>query len=231
MAEQRAHGQREIRTCSQFEARQNADGSWKVGGYASTFNDPYEVHDRFGTFTENILTGTWDRSLSERGHKIHILESHSGVPLGSTKAENLRLATDTHGLEWDWSPNPRRMRSVDIAEGIADGSIDEMSVGMRVPTSGDNWSEDMTERQISEASLLEISVVARGANPNTEATSREAELIAEIRELRTLIASQDVEPETVTLDTNLDGLRALLNQREARLPISNELAQLLQRRK
>ncbi len=264
--EQRSHDVRELRPVNETEARQESDGSWKIGGYASTFNDPYEVHDRFGTFTENILPGTWDRTLSERGHKIQLLATHDGLPYASTKAKNLRLGTDKHGLEWEAKLPPDSPRSQDLGVGIRDGFIDEMSVGMRVPALGDSWNDDMSERNISEASLLEISVVARGANPNTEAAMREKELLAEIRELRSMMGSVEGQgmkalpphdfqdnnndgfcdmcglpeaahesPEPSTQDNALDvsilDLRAALNEREHRLPISQELAQLLERRR
>jgi len=220
---------RELRAVSEFEARQQSDGSWKIGGYGSTFNDPYEVHDRFGTFTETILPGTWDRTLSERSHKIQLLASHDGLPYASTKAKNLRLGTDAHGLAWEARLSADSPRGQDLGVGIRDGYIDEMSVGMRVPKSGDSWNEDMTERQISEASLLEISVVARGANPNTEAAMREQELLAEIRELRSAMGMATAAPEEI--DANVDGLRAALAARQFRIPITKELAQLLERRK
>jgi HK97 family phage prohead protease len=221
------------RTVAQFDARQQSDGSWKLGGYASTFNDPYDVHDRFGTFSETILPGTWDKTLTERGHKIQLLASHDGLPYASTKSKSLRLSTDTHGLEWEARLSADSPRAQDLGVGIRDGYIDEMSVGMRVPEVGDRWSDDMTERHISEATLLEISVVARGANPNTEASMREQELLAEIRELRNLMAQDPVEldDQPVVLDTNIDDLRALLTKREYRVPISKELTALLERRK
>ncbi len=225
----------ELRTISEFEARQQSDGSWKVGGYASTFNDPYEVHDRFGTFTETILPGTWDRTLAERGHKIQLLESHGGLPYASTKAKSLRLSTDSHGLAWEAHLSKDSTRAQDLGVGIRDGYIDEMSVGMRIPASGDSWSDDMNERHISEASLLEISVVARGANPNTEAAMREQELLAEIRELRSAMAKPAdglvADLDTIALGADLDGLRQALAAREHRLPITQELAQLLERRR
>ncbi len=251
--EARAAEARELRSISEFEARQQADGSWKVGGYASTFNDPYEVHDRFGTFSETIMPGTWDRTLSERGHKIQLLASHGGLPYASTKSKSLRFSTDAHGLLWDWNVGADSQRSQDVAVGIRDGYIDEMSVGMRVLKSGDQWNADMTERTVSEASLLEISVVARGANPNTEASMREAELLAEIRELRAAMTPNgglvaggaayhvgDAGPELfvpagtdepVTLDANVDALRAVLLQHQVRVPITQELARLLELRK
>jgi HK97 family phage prohead protease len=186
----------ETRAITEMEARQGADGTWTVGGYASTFNDPYKVRDQYGTFDETIMPGAWDRSLQNRGHKIQLLALHDSLPHGSTKARNLTLAPDKHGLGFEWKPNPERSDSMNIARGIADGSIDEMSVGMRIPDGGDSWDGD--QRSISEATLMEISVVARGANPNTTAGMREEKILAEIRKLEGLMNSERVE--TVTDD-------------------------------
>lgn len=184
----RANVGTERRSITEMEARQASDGSWTVAGYASTFSDPYTVRDQYGTFTEQIMPGAWDRSLSNRGHKIQLLAGHEGLPYGSTKAKNLTLNTDAHGLAFAWQPNPRSVSAMDIAERIADGSIDEMSVGMRIPEGGDTWEGD--QRSISEATLMEISVVARGANPNTEAGLREEKILAEIRKLEGLISPE-----------------------------------------
>ncbi len=181
----------ERRSITEMEARQDASGSWTVTGYASTFNDPYKVRDQYGTFTEQILTGAWDRSLQNRGEKIQFLALHDSLPYGSTKAKNLRFAPDAHGLGFEWIPNPKRSDSVNIAEGIAAQEIDEMSVGMRIPDGGDTWDGD--SRSISEASLREISVVARGANPNTEIGMRSDELLAEIRKLEGMLQPEQSE--------------------------------------
>ena len=189
----------ELRTTSEFEARQGTDGSWKVGGYGSTFNDPYEVHDRFGSFTETILPPAWDRTLANRGHKIQLLDSHNGLPFAASNTKAFRLGTDGHGLHWDWDVPSDTQRALDIAHGIRDGYITEMSVGMRIPTEGDSWNADMSERQISEATLMEISFVARGANPHTEAAMRaayfaaleEPEEVPSLQELQRALAQRE----------------------------------------
>jgi len=181
----------ETRAITEMEARQASDGSWTVGGYASTFNDPYQVRDQYGSFSETILPGAWDRSLQNRGHKIQLLALHDSLPHGSTKARNLTLTPDAHGLGFEWRPNPERSDSMNIARGIADQSIDEMSVGMKIPDGGDSWDGD--QRSISEATLMEISIVARGANPNTQAGLREEKILAEIRKLEGILNTERTE--------------------------------------
>ncbi len=176
--QERARTGFETRAITEMEARQASDGSWTVAGYASTFNDPYQVRDAHGTFSETILP------------------LHDSLPHGSTKARNLTLTPDPHGLGYEWKPNPERSDSMNIARGIADGSIDEMSVGMRIPDGGDAWDGD--QRSISEATLMEISVVARGANPNTEAGVREEQILAEIRKLEGMLVSPRAELAEVT---------------------------------
>jgi HK97 family phage prohead protease len=211
----------ELRSISEFEIRAADNGGWTLHGYASTFNDPYSVTDRFGTFTETILPGAWDRSLANRGHKIHLLASHGGLPLASTNARTMRLETDKRGLAFDAELAPDSPTAQSVASAVNRGDADEMSVGMNVPKGGDTWanSGDVLERSISEASLLEISVVARGANPNTQAAMREAELLAEIRELQHMLAERDER-----YDPN--ELRLALQARTVRIPVTEQLARL-----
>ncbi len=185
------HGTAEKRTITDTEIRENAAGGWTLYGYASTFSDPYKVRDQYGTFTEQIMPGAWDRSIQNRGHKIQLLDSHGGLPYASTKAGTLRVNADKHGLAYEADLSPRQQRAVDLADAVARGDVDEMSVGMRIPEGGDTWKGDL--RSIGEATLMEISVVARGANSNTEAGMREEKVLAEIRRLETLLGGT-IEP-------------------------------------
>jgi phage head maturation protease len=47
---------------SEVELRDGETTAPVLHGYASTFNEPYVVHDKFGQFEETILPGAWTRS-------------------------------------------------------------------------------------------------------------------------------------------------------------------------
>lgn len=169
------------------------DGMVTLAGYASTFNDPYSVHDRFGAFSETILPGAWENTLSTRASKIHLLVGHGAIPipLASSRAGSLRLSEDSHGLAFEADINPQRSGlHQDVAYAVESRAMDEMSVGMQIPTGGDRWNDENTQRWISRADLIEISVLSRGANANTTAGVRSEDLLAEIRHLQTMLEAQ-----------------------------------------
>jgi hypothetical protein len=170
LAAERRHASRAWQI-EQVETR-DADGGVTFRGYASVFNHPYDVHDRFGTFTETVVPGAFTRSLANRGHKIHMLVQHGGVPLASTSSGTLQLREDDHGLAVEASLAPESPLAMTVISAVRRGDMDEMSFGFSVPEGGDQWNDDWSERTVSEAKLFEVSVVDRGANDRTEAMIR-----------------------------------------------------------
>jgi len=200
-------------TITDVELRGGDDGLVTLAGYASTFNNPYPVQDRWGQYAETILPGAWSDTVARAGN-IHLMVAHGGIPipLASTKAGSLRLAEDSHGLAFESELNPKKSGlHGDVAYAVESRAMDEMSVGMRIPAGGDRWSDSNTERFISQADLIEISVLARGANPNTTAGLRNEDLLAEIRHLQDLLAERGEVTETA--ERHLAGLRAELFKR------------------
>jgi HK97 family phage prohead protease len=205
-------------TLDEVELRAGKDGLLTLAGYASTFNDPYKVHDRYGSFDETILPGSWDDTLRGAGN-IHLLVAHGAhpVPLASTRAGTLRLDPDSHGLGYEADIVPQRSSiHAEVAFAVERRDMDEMSVGMRIPADGDRWNDAQTERYISRADLIEISVLSRGANPSTSAGIRNEELLAEIRRLETMLDGVET---SRAVDRHLAGLtEALARSAKRRYP-------------
>lgn len=197
-----------------IEVRANKNGMVTLAGYASTFNQPYAVRDRWGEFDETVQPGTWTDTIADRSNKIHLLIGHgqNPIPLASNRV-NLRLSEDARGLPWEADLNPTRSQlHGDIAYAVEAGIMDEMSVGMNVVA--DRWNEAQTERSISQADLIEISLVSRGANPNTSAATRSEDILAEIRHLQGMLLERG--EQTDTTERHLHGLyeeMARLNRR------------------
>ncbi len=181
-------GEAETRTFGLPEVRENKAGGWTLFGYASTFDDPYPVTDRFGSFTEQIMKGAWDRSIADRSATIQLLDSHGGLPYAATNSGTMRVSVDKKGLRYEADLSPRQQRAQDLADAVNRGDANKMSVGMRIPSGGDSWDNDL--RSIHDATLLEVSVVNRPANPNTEAGMRNEEVLAEIRRLEGLLGGR-----------------------------------------
>jgi HK97 family phage prohead protease len=181
------------------EVREAEDGTRTFHGYASTFNQPYTVHDAYGTFTETMLPGAFSRSLSMRSDKIHLLVAHGGVPLASTKSGTLRLTEDKRGLRVEADLAPESPLAQTVISAVQRGDMDEMSIGFSVPDGGDNWNSDYSDRSVSETKLVEVSVLSRGANGGTEA----------------LIRAMNVNPEDVTsIRAGIARLEQLLEKEE-----------------
>ena len=198
-------------TITEVECRGKDDGTVTIAGYASTFNDPYHVRDRWGAFNETILPGAWKDTIQRAD--IHLLVGHGAIPipLAATGAGSLRLGEDSHGLEFEADLNPQRSSiHGDVAYAVETGAMRQMSVGMNIPEGGDRWTDGNSERFISRADLVEISVLTRGANSNTSAGLRNEELMAEIRELRDMLSERG--EVTDVADRHMQGLLAELSK-------------------
>lgn len=154
------------RGISEFEVRSGANGTLKFTGHASVFDHPYEVHDRYGAFTETITRNAFSRTLS-RNPDVFMLVNHGGLPIARTASGTMRLATDERGLYVEADLEPRDPDVQAIQHKLERGDMTDMSFAFRVPENGDTWNDDATERQINEVNLHhgDVSIVTVGANP------------------------------------------------------------------
>ena len=192
----------ERRGISEFEVRATASGLLHFTGHASVFDHPYEVHDRFGTFTEVITRNAFSRTLS-RTPDVFFYINHAGLPIARTASGTMRLSTDERGLyvEADLEPRDPDVQSVQYK--LERGDMTDMSFAFRVPENGDTWNEDMTARQINEVNLHhgDVSIVTIGANPAASASPmRMAEAFALLSDPSALAecrAAEDFDPEAL----------------------------------
>ncbi|SCC37547.1 HK97 family phage prohead protease [Rhodococcus qingshengii] len=156
----------------QFETRADANNIVELRGYASTFNEPYEMHDMFGPYTETVLPGAFSETLA-RGADVQLLVNHGvggSIPLARTTNGSLTLSQDSHGLLSVARVDLRAAGAGDLVDAIKDGRIDQMSFGFRVFDGGDDWSPDYSQRYMLNLNLHrgDVSAVNYGANPRTE---------------------------------------------------------------
>ena len=160
---------------AEFEVREESDGM-HFSGYAALFNSPSEPLP----FVESIASGAFKRSLKSRNDVKFLWNHDSGEILGSTRARTVTLIEDDRGLRVEGMlPNTSRGR--DVAELLKRGDVDAMSFGFSVPTGGDTWSSDGSERTLKQVRLHEVSIVAWPAYTATAGTVsvRKFEIIAE----------------------------------------------------
>ena len=149
----------------EFEVREDGDGM-TFEGYAAVFNTPSEPLP----FIERIAPGAFKRSLESR-NDIKLLWNHdTGTVLGSTRAGTMRLNEDERGLRVS-ATFPNTTAGRDAAELLRRGDVDSMSFGFSVPSGGDDWSNDGSERTLNSVRLHEVSIVAFLAYSSTAGTT------------------------------------------------------------
>src|SRR6056297_1138584 len=148
-----------------FEIREDGDGM-TFSGYAALFDSPSHPLP----FTERIAPGAFKRSLKSRNNVFMFYNHDSSEILASTRAGTLRLSEDARGLrvEADIAPTSR---GNDVRTLIQRGDLYGMSFGFSVPSGGDSWNDDGTERTLNSVRLGEVSIVARPAYPSTSGTA------------------------------------------------------------
>lgn len=155
----------ETRTnATEIEVREDGDGM-TFSGYAALFDSPSEPLP----FTERIKPGAFRGSLRLRNDIKFLWNHDAGEILGSTRAGTLKLYEDERGLRVEGKlPNTSRGR--DVAELLRRGDVDSMSFGFSVPSGGDSWNEDGSERTLKKVRLHEVSLVAWPAYTATSGT-------------------------------------------------------------
>lgn len=145
-------------------------------GYAARF-DAWS-HD-LGWFREKIERGAFKRTLEDKGNDIRALADHRTDALavvGRRSAGTLRLQEDNEGLKVEIDL-PDTSAGRDLRTNIEAGNVDGMSFGFVVRE--DSWKrgEDgqPDERTLHDVDLIEVSVVAFPAYPDTSIAARSKE--------------------------------------------------------
>lgn len=151
---------------SALEVREDSS-TLTLTGYASTFNQPYDM----GWYTEVVDPNAFKRTLG-RNPDVRLLVNHDGLPLARTTSGTLTLDTDARGLmvraDLDVSdPDVER-----LVPKMKRGDLNQMSFGFR--TISDAWEDNMSKRTMRELDLNngDVSMVTYPANPNTTAAVR-----------------------------------------------------------
>lgn len=151
---------------AQFEVRSLSGGKVELNGYASTFEQPYEMYDSFGAYSETVRHGAFAKTIGD-GADVAYLSNHAGLTMARTASGSLTLREDSTGLHTSAQVNTTRGDVRDLVTAIEDGDVDQMSFGFRVVRQ--EWSPDYAERAMVELNLDrgDVSAVNFGANPAT----------------------------------------------------------------
>lgn len=182
----------EVRFTSQLRAKKvEREGMewYQVEGYASAFEQGYEMWDWYGPYTEIVSAGAADETLAADPEVVFRF-NHAGTPMASTRNGRLLLWADEQGLgERAWL-NPKRSDVALLVQAIEDEDVREQSFMFRI-TSG-SWSPDYTEYRINTFDLErgDVGPVTYGANPHTSVSARSGELLSVIPSLPPLAARE-----------------------------------------
>ena len=172
---------------AQMETRTEEDGRKIVEGYATTFNQPYELMRA----KDMIVTEQVDpEAFSETDMSDTIMQyDHTGRVFARVKNGTLRLEPDAHGLKVIADLGGTEIGR-QLYEEIRGGYTDKMSFGFTVTGDKRTRSKDadgntVILRTITKVGrLFDVSVVSLPANDATEISSRSIGdgLIAEVQE-------------------------------------------------
>lgn len=168
-----------------LEVRDNGNGM-TLEGYAARFNEYSEPLP----FREKIAPGAFRGSLRSR-NDVKLLWNHdSSMVLGSTRSGTLKLFEDEKGLRVQ-ADLPDTQAGRDARTLIQRGDVTGFSFGFTVPSGGDSWNDDGSERTLHAVRLFEVSTgVAFPAYPTTDGT-------ATVRGLDAVAQRAEVDPDAL----------------------------------
>lgn len=180
-------------TVKGLEAREAADGSMRLAGYAAVFNESSVPLP----FKETIAPGAFRKTLSETPD-VRLLINHEGLPIARTKNGTMTLVEDERGLYFT-AELADTSDARDIYALVSRGDVDQMSFAFRVIRQ--KWSDDRSRRVLSEVSLADgdVSVVTYPAYPTTSVEARD-KLVKAIEKAKT---GRDITPEDMAVLENI----------------------------
>ena len=164
-------------TIEEFEFRDDSDtGGWTFEGVASVVDFPYPVRDKFGTYTETIQAGAFDRTLNDAKAHVSLFVNHQRDSIAlSSRDAGMQITANPH-LRVRAALNPKRPDVQNVRYAIEDRVLTEMSIGFTPVKARDKWSADYSDVVRTQVALREVSIVDRGANTGgTEANMRSFE--------------------------------------------------------
>jgi phage head maturation protease len=146
----------------------------EITGYASAYEQPYDMWDWAGPYREIVAAGAGQASLAAKPD-VQYLINHGGLSLARTigRSPTLTVWEDGHGLGYRALTNPLRDEVRNLVLAIEDGQITENSFAFMIDDGV--WSDDFTEFRIQAYNINrgDVSAVNYGANPHTSIGQRD----------------------------------------------------------
>lgn len=190
-------------------------------GHATVYEQPYEMYDFWGPYTEVVSRGAGAVSLS-KSPDVVFLTNHRGLAMARTLNGSLELDETDHGLHDLAYANPERSDVRDLAAAVDDEIVTEQSFAFWI-TLG-QWSPDYTEYRIEQYDIDrgDVSAVNFGANPHTDIAARSGEIMAMLDHFPPAAAREAIR--RLTQRVALDPTVADLEDPAVREAVGRELA-------
>lgn len=182
----------ETRAGLPVEVRTDESGLIVVEGYAAVFDQPTDIA---GEFTEVVAPGAFRNALTRRDD-TEFLINHGGLPLARSTAGNLTMQEDERGLKIRATLDPTDPDVMRIVPKMRAGMLDQMSFAFRIPEGGQRWEQrddGLDIRTITDVFLYDVSIVNRGAYPQTTIALRSLEAAKKEREQARLEADREAQ--------------------------------------
>lgn len=160
-----------ITMTAEVRAMDTEDGSFRIGGYAATFNQEADGL----SFREVIAPGAFTRALQSE-EPVFLLVNHDmdGIPLASTQSGTLQLRQDKNGLYMEAELDPANPKAQELASALKRGDMNKMSFAFTVKPEG-QFKEDGLRTIEDIERLYEVSVVTLPAYSSTSVGMRSEE--------------------------------------------------------
>jgi uncharacterized protein len=155
----------------EIERRQTLElrttGRSKLAGYAAVFG---ALSEDLGGFTETIRPGAFRRSLATKPDVLALFDHDARLVLGRTTSGTLQLKEDAKGLVFEIGK--------DLLVSVGRGDIRGASFSFRVVE--DRWTQGNSGmvRELLDVDLLDVTITAHPAYPDTEVARRAIDLMA-----------------------------------------------------
>lgn len=159
---------------ARIEIRDASDGGMSFEGIASATEQPYEMWDWAGPYSEVVSAGAFTDTLARVGLDVPLVLGHDQMRrIARTVNGTLVLSEVDDGLRV-YAPDldPSDPDVAYAAPKLRSGLYNEMSFAFRIDAG--MWSPDYTEYRITKVDLHrgDVSIVGFGANPFTSAGLR-----------------------------------------------------------
>ena len=149
-----------------FAPVQDKNDTYRVRGYFTTFNDPYELYDGvYEQIDPHALDGA---DFSD----LIMQYDHRGAVLARLSNRSLEFGTDERG-GWIEASLNGCAAARDLYEAIGNGLVTQMSWGFLIADGGWEYDRETRTSTITRVSkVYDVSAVSIPANPGTEIQAR-----------------------------------------------------------